>query len=151
MIQFKLNLFGVVFVMDEFLLGFYFCDVEGFIYVFYNIIDMGNLLFVVEYNFYVIKGVNWVVDVGLKVGVNGGEFVYSGLVKELVSIKNFLMVDYVFNNKVLSQCIKCKLLGGLCLKDVFRNNVSYVDIDILLGVMICVIGVFGFGKLSLIS
>ena len=149
--QLKSNLFGVVFVMDEPSSGLHPRDVEGLIRALHNITETGNSLLVVEHNPYVIKGANWVVDVGPRAGVNGGELVYSGPVKELASTKNSLTADYVFNNKALSQRIKCKSSGVLRLKDVSRNNVSHVDIDIPLGVMTCVTGVSGSGKSSLIS
>ena len=149
--QLKSNLFGVVFVMDEPSSGLHPRDVEGLIHALHNITDTGNSLLVVEHNPYVIKGANWVVDVGPKAGVNGGELVYSGPVKELASTKNSLTADYVFNNKALSQRIKRNSSGVLRLKDVSRNNVSHVDIDIPLGVMTCVTGVSGSGKSSLIS
>ncbi|MEC8373485.1 MAG: excinuclease ABC subunit A, partial [Pseudomonadota bacterium] len=128
--QLKSNLFGVVFVMDEPSSGLHPRDVEGLIRALHTITETGNSLLVVEHNPYVIKGANWVVDVGPRAGVNGGELVYSGPVKKLASIKNSPTADYVFNNKALSQRIKRNSSGVLRLKDVSRNNVSHVDIDI---------------------
>ena len=149
--QLKSNLFGVVFVMDEPSSGLHPRDVDGLIRALHNITETGNSLLVVEHNPYVIKGANWVVDVGPRAGVKGGELVYNGPVEELASIKNSPTADYVFNNKALSQRKKRKPSGVLRLKDISRNNVSHMDIDIPLGVMTCVTGVSGSGKSSLIS
>ena len=104
--------------MDEPSSGLHPRDVEGLIRALHNITETGNSLLVVEHNPYVIKGANWVVDVGPRAGLNGGELVIVGRLKNWQA-QNSSTADYVFNNKALSQRIKCKS-SGLRLKDVFR-------------------------------
>ena len=149
--QLKSNLFGVVFVMDEPSSGLHPRDVEALIDALHNVTATGNSLLVVEHNPHVIKGANWVVDVGPGAGVNGGELVYSGPANKLVSEKSSATAEYVFNNRALCTRSKRKPTEFLRLKDVSINNVNHISVDIPLGVMTCVTGVSGSGKSSLIS
>ena len=149
--QLKSNLFGVVFVMDEPSAGLHPRDVESLVHALHDITKAGNSLLVVEHNPYVIKGANWVVDVGPRAGTNGGDLVFSGPAEQLASVTHSSTADFVFNDKTLVNRTRRSATGTLSLKNVTRNNVKKANVEIPLGVMTAVTGVSGSGKSSLIS
>ena len=149
--QLKSNLFGVVYVMDEPSAGLHPRDVESLVNALHDITKAGNSLLVVEHNPYVIKGAKWVVDIGPSAGKEGGELIFSGPVDELAKVETSPTAEFVFNDKPLVSREKCNSSLTLSLKNVSRNNVNNIDIDIPLGVMTTVTGVSGSGKSSLIS
>lgn len=67
---------GFMYILDEFSIGLYLCDMEWFILVFYCLCDLGNMVIVVEYEEEVMCVVDEIVDIGFVVGKYGGEFVF---------------------------------------------------------------------------
>lgn len=61
-----------MYFLDELIIGLYFVDVKLLFSVLYEFVEVGNMVLVVEYNFDVIKLVDWVIDFGLEGGVGGG-------------------------------------------------------------------------------
>lgn len=112
------------------------------------------MLIVVEYDEEIIEVVDWVVDIGLGVGVNGGEVVYLGLYLVLFVDSDLMIGEYFFGWCEILMLIKCCKIDKkwmLSVVGVCVNNFCNVMVDFLLGVFIVVIGVSGFGKFLLVN
>jgi len=149
--QIKSTLFGVVYVMDEPSAGLHPKDVESLLEALKALVNSGNSVFVVEHNPRVIQFSDWVVDVGPKAGINGGELIYSGPPSELLNQSSSLTAKFIQRGVGMKDKeVRCPT-GFLKLRNVHKNNLKGVDCDIPLGVMVTVTGVSGSGKSSLVS
>jgi len=106
--------------------------------------DKGNIVFVVEYKFEVIAIVDYVVDLGLGAGIDGGEVVYEGSVEGLWGSDIF--IGCYFDDWVGLKDVVCALFGIFEVCGVYSYNFEDVDVDILFGVFVVFIGVVGLGK-----
>lgn len=152
--QIGVGLVGVMYVFDELLIGLYQCDNECLLGIFICLCDFGNMVIVVEYDEDVICLVDYVLDIGLGVGVYGGEIVGQGILQDILEVLCLLIGQYLLGKCVIEILVcwyKLNLKMILYLCGVSGNNFKGVDLVILLGLLICVIGVFGFGKLILIN
>lgn len=145
------NLFGVIYVMDEPSAGLHPQDTEALLRAFDKLLEGGNTLFVVEHEPDIIRRADWIVDVGLEAGQNGGEILFSGPTGELVKHKTSRTAYYVFQDHPVEKNDYRQPSGWLKLKGITRNNLSNLSVDIPLGVFTSVTGISGSGKSTLIS
>jgi len=150
--QIRSQLFGVVYVLDEPSAGLHPADTQALLGALDELIDAGNSVFVVEHDVSVIRHADWVVDVGPKAGVHGGEIVYSGPVEGLEDIKESSTARYLFTNKDgANKQVLREPSAWLKLTDIERNNIQGLSAEFPLGVLTSVTGVSGSGKSSLVS
>ena len=150
--QIRSQLFGVVYVLDEPSAGLHPADTQALLGALDELIDAGNSVFVVEHDVSVIRHADWVVDVGPKAGVHGGEIVYSGPVEGLEDIKESSTARYLFTNKDgANKQVLREPSAWLKLADIERNNIQGLSAEFPLGVLTSVTGVSGSGKSSLVS
>ena len=150
--QIRSQLFGVVYVLDEPSAGLHPADTQALLGALDELIDAGNSGFVVEHDVSVIRHADWVVDVGPKAGVHGGEIVYSGPVEGLEDIKESSTARYLFTNKDgANKQVLREPSAWLELADIERNNIQGLSAEFPLGVLTSVTGVSGSGKSSLVS
>jgi len=146
---------GVLYVLDEPTIGLHQRDNSRLIKTLTELRDVGNTILVVEHDEQVIRSSDYLVDLGPAAGVNGGEVVFQGNVSEIFKneIKNSQTSDY------LKGIFKIPLKGErrssgdkyLRLKGARQNNLKDIDVSFPLGSFICVTGVSGSGKSSLIN
>jgi excinuclease ABC subunit A len=150
--QLHSNLFGVVYVLDEPSAGLHPSDTESLMRALDALKRVGNSLFVVEHEIEVIKHADWLVDVGPAAGQNGGQILYSGPPAGLRAVRNSETAKYLFRTTNNNRSHKRREpTGWLKLRNVTRNNLSGIEVDLPLGVLACVTGVSGSGKSTLIS
>ncbi|MCG3881285.1 excinuclease ABC subunit UvrA [Psychrobacter sp. Ps3] len=150
--QIRSQLFGVVYVLDEPSAGLHPADTQALLGALDELIAAGNSVFVVEHDVSVIRHADWVVDVGPKAGVHGGEIVYSGSVEGLEDIKESSTARYLFTNKDgANKQVLREPSAWLKLTDIERNNIQGLSAEFPLGVLTSVTGVSGSGKSSLVS
>jgi excinuclease ABC subunit A len=150
--QIRSQLFGVVYVLDEPSAGLHPADTQALLGALDELIAAGNSVFVVEHDVSVIRHADWVVDVGPKAGVHGGEIVYSGPVEGLEDIKESSTARYLFTNKDgANKQVLREPSAWLKLADIERNNIQGLSAEFPLGVLTSVTGVSGSGKSSLVS
>ena len=150
--QIRSQLFGVVYVLDEPSAGLHPADTQALLGALDELIAAGNSVFVVEHDVSVIRHADWVVDVGPKAGVHGGEIVYSGPVEGLEDIKESSTARYLFTNKDgANKQVLREPSAWLELADIERNNIQGLSAEFPLGVLTSVTGVSGSGKSSLVS
>jgi len=150
--QIRSQLFGVVYVLDEPSAGLHPADTQALLGALDELIAAGNSVFVVEHDVSVIRHADWVVDVGPKAGVHGGEIVYSGPVAGLQNVTESSTARYLFTNKDgANKQVLREPSAWLKLADIERNNIQGLSAEFPLGVLTSVTGVSGSGKSSLVS
>lgn len=146
-------LVGVTYVLDEPSIGLHQRDNDKLIETLKGLRDIGNTVLVVEHDEDTILAADYVLDLGPRAGVHGGELVFSGVQNELLKAKNSLTAEYLTHKKSIPVPKKRRSGSGhlLSLKGASENNLKNVDVSFPLGQFICVTGVSGSGKSTLIN
>lgn len=146
------RLTGVIYVLDEPTIGLHQRDNDRLIGMLKQLRDLGNTVLVVEHDEDVIRNADYVVDIGPGAGVNGGYIVFSGTVDELVKSESSLTGKYISGRMRIEVPKERRKGNGKFLRIIGakHNNLKNVTVQFPLGTFICVTGVSGSGKSSLI-
>lgn len=147
------NLTGVLYVLDEPSIGLHQKDNSRLINTLKKMRDFGNTLIVVEHDEETMLQADYLVDIGPGAGVHGGEVVASGTPKEVMENENSITGKYLKKEltiKVPSKRRK-QTKKGLKIINARENNLKNIDVFFPLGNLICVTGVSGSGKSSLVN
>ncbi|UXV31758.1 excinuclease ABC subunit UvrA [Mammaliicoccus sciuri] len=147
------RLSGVLYVLDEPSIGLHQRDNDRLIDTLKSMRDMGNTLIVVEHDEDTMKAADYLIDIGPKAGVHGGEVVASGTPEEVMANEQSLTGKYLSGKeKVFVPSKRRKVTKRkISVKGATSNNLKNVDVDFPLSVMTCVTGVSGSGKSSLVN
>ncbi|KAF0152778.1 MAG: Excinuclease ABC subunit A [Ignavibacteria bacterium] len=150
------QLAGVLYILDEPSIGLHQSDNVKLINSLKNLRDLGNTVIVVEHDRETIESSDYIVDLGPKAGVHGGEVVLQGRTINILKSKNgnhSLTLEYLKNNKQIEFNSKRRSGSGkfIELKKANGNNLKNVNLKIPLSTFIAVTGVSGSGKSSLIN
>ena len=147
------KLTGILYVLDEPSIGLHQKDDEKLIQTLKQMRDIGNTLVVVEHDEETIRQADYIVDIGPRAGVHGGEVVYQGDVEGLLKCKNSLTGDYLAGRKKIDVPTSRRKGNGkyIELKGAKVNNLKNINVKFPLGTFIAVTGVSGSGKSSLIN
>lgn len=146
------QLVGVLYILDEPSIGLHQRDNARLIKALQNLRDIGNSVIVVEHDKDMILAADYVLDIGPKAGIHGGKVVAAGTPEQIIK-SNSITADYL-NGKLKIKIPKERRKGNgkhLILKGAKGHNLKNVTIDLPLGKFICVTGVSGSGKSSLIN
>jgi excinuclease ABC subunit A len=146
------QLVGVLYILDEPSIGLHQRDNQKLIDSLVKLRDVGNSVIVVEHDKDMIQHADFVLDIGPGAGIHGGEIVSKGNYKELLTHKT-LTADYL-NGKRKIEIPKERRKGNankIILKGASGNNLKNVTVEIPLGQLVCITGVSGSGKSSLIN
>lgn len=108
--QLRSGLFGVVYVLDEPSAGLHPADTEALLTVLARLKAAGNSVFVVEHHLDVMRGADWLVDVGPGAGEHGGRVLHSGPVAELAAVEESETARHLFDRSPLRH-VKCVRRG----------------------------------------
>ncbi|MCH5241668.1 MAG: excinuclease ABC subunit UvrA [Muribaculaceae bacterium] len=146
------NLVNVLYILDEPSIGLHQRDNVRLINSLKDLRDAGNTVVVVEHDKDIMKEADYIVDIGPGAGRNGGEVSFQGDLKSLKKSKT-LTASYLNGQKEIKVPDKRREGNGkvLSLKGASGNNLKDVDLNIPLGKFICITGVSGSGKSSLIN
>lgn len=149
--QIGTGLTGVLYVLDEPSIGLHQRDNNRLIETLLRLRDIGNSVIVVEHDEDAIRAADFLVDIGPRAGVNGGQIMAAGTVKDVLK-SNSLTAQYLNGIKKIEVPTTRRKGNGkfVGLKGARTNNLKNVDVKIPLGVFTCVTGVSGGGKSSLI-
>ena len=147
------GLTGVLYVLDEPTIGLHPRDNERLIAMLRALQKRGNTVVVVEHDEEMMRNADYVIDLGPGAGVKGGEVVYQGPYAGLLKAKGSLTADYLSgrrrvelqHERVTPGKRRLRIFGAA------ENNLKNIDVEIPLGCFVCVTGVSGSGKSSLIS
>lgn len=147
------SLMGVLYILDEPSIGLHQRDNDKLLGTLRELRDIGNTLIVVEHDEDTIRAADYVVDIGPGAGVHGGEVVYSGSVDGLLKCKKSITGQYLSGKKKIEVPAERRKGNGksLIIKNASENNLKNIDVEIPLGEFVCVTGVSGSGKSSLIN
>ncbi|WP_326573180.1 excinuclease ABC subunit UvrA [Streptomyces sp. NBC_00481] len=149
--QLRSGLFGVVYVLDEPSAGLHPADTEALLTMLDRLKTAGNSVFVVEHHLDVMRGADWLVDVGPLAGEHGGRVLHSGPVSELASVAESATARFLFGHSPAPARHNRSPRGQLKVGPVTRHNLRGVTAEFPLGVFTAVTGVSGSGKSTLIG
>lgn len=146
------QLVGVLYILDEPSIGLHQRDNERLINALKELRDSGNSVIVVEHDKDMILSADHVIDIGPGAGVHGGRIIASGTLDQLRELPT-LTNKYLFGQKEIALPAKRRTGNGksLVLKNASGHNLKKVTATFPLGTFICVTGVSGSGKSSLIN
>ncbi len=147
------SLMGVVYILDEPSIGLHQRDNNRLISTLKRLRDLGNTLIVVEHDEDTIRNADYVVDIGPGAGIHGGEVVCAGSVKDIENCADSITGDYLSGRKAIEVPKKRRKGNGkfLTVKGARENNLKGINVKIPLGEFVCVTGVSGSGKSSLVN
>ncbi|KAF2962164.1 excinuclease ABC subunit UvrA [Fervidobacterium sp. 2310opik-2] len=146
------KLTGVIYVLDEPTIGLHQRDNDRLINMLKQLRDLGNTVLVVEHDEDVIKNADYVIDIGPRAGVNGGEVVFAGTVEEIIKSDKSLTGKYLSGKMRIEIPHQRRKGNGKSIKLIGarHNNLKNITVEFPLGTFIVVTGVSGSGKSSLI-
>ncbi len=147
------SLMGVLYILDEPSIGLHQRDNERLLKTLKNLRDLGNTLIVVEHDEDTIREADFIVDIGPGAGIHGGNVVFTGTPDELKNCNNSITADYLVGRKKIPVPKNRRKGNGnfLTVKGASENNLKNVNVKIPLGKFVCVTGVSGSGKSSLVN
>lgn len=151
--QIGCGLVGVLYILDEPSIGLHPRDNDRLLETLTRLRDLGNTVVVVEHDEDTMRAADHIIDFGPGPGVRGGEVVASGAMKELLKADRSLTGQFLSGERKievpqqrrLPRKEKLKIIGAS------HNNLKGIDVEIPLGLFVCVTGVSGSGKSSLIN
>ena len=146
-------LVGVLYILDEPSIGLHQRDNGKLIRTLCSLRDLGNTVIVVEHDEETMMAADYIVDLGPGAGIHGGEVVVAGTPKEVAACRKSLTGDYLSGRKSIA-VPKARRPGNgksLWIRGARENNLKNLSVEIPLGRLVCVTGVSGSGKSSLIN
>ncbi len=144
---------GVLYILDEPSIGLHQRDNEKLLETLKNLRDLGNSLIVVEHDEDTMYAADWIVDIGPGAGVHGGEIVCAGTVDDIKACPRSITGQYLRGEKSIPVPARRREGNGkvLTVRGARENNLKHIDVAFPLGKLICVTGVSGSGKSSLVN
>ena len=146
------KLVGVLYILDEPSIGLHQRDNTRLIKALKSLRDDGNSVIVVEHDKEMIEEADYVIDIGPGAGIHGGQIVAQGTPQQLLK-SNSLTSNYLNGRKNISIPSQRRKGNGkkIILKGASGHNLKKVDFSIPLGKFVCITGVSGSGKSSLVN
>lgn len=147
------GLVGVLYILDEPSIGLHQKDNEKLLEALRRLTDIGNTLIVVEHDEDTMYAADHIVDIGPEAGINGGKLVAQGTVEDIKNCPESITGQYLSGRKKIKIPESRRKGNGkfIEIKGAEENNLKGIDVKIPLGELVCVTGVSGSGKSSLIN
>ena len=147
------SLVGVLYILDEPSIGLHQKDNEKLLQTLRHLTDIGNTLIVVEHDEDTMYAADHIVDIGPGAGIYGGELVAEGTAEEIMACEESLTGQYLSGRKKITVPAERRPGNGrsITIKGARQNNLKDIDVEFPLGKFVCVTGVSGSGKSSLIN
>ena len=147
------SLVGVLYILDEPSIGLHQRDNDKLLATLKRLRDLGNTLIVVEHDEDTMRAADYIVDVGPGAGIHGGNIVCTGTAEDIMNCKESITGQYLSGRKKIPVPAKRRKGNGKSLKIIGarENNLKNIDAEIPLGEFVCITGVSGSGKSSLIN
>lgn len=146
------NLVGVTYVCDEPSVGLHARDNLRLLKSLMNLRDLGNTVLVVEHDEETIRNADYVVDLGVGAGAEGGEIVAAGTLDDVLRSKKSITAKYLRGDEVIPVPTERRKSNGrfIEIRGCRHNNLKDLTVKIPLGLFVSVTGVSGSGKSSLV-
>ena len=147
------SLMGVLYILDEPSIGLHQRDNCKLLNTLKQLRDLGNTLIVVEHDEETMRAADFIVDIGPGAGVNGGNVVCAGSIDDICACSESVTGQYLSGRKHIPvPAVRRKGNGkSLVVRGACENNLKNIDVEFPLGKIICVTGVSGSGKSSLVN
>lgn len=147
------SLVGVMYILDEPSIGLHQKDNEKLLHALRELADLGNTLIVVEHDEDTMYAADYIVDIGPGAGVHGGEVIAQGTVEDIKKDKKSITGQYLTGTKKIEVPTERREGNGkfIEVKGARENNLKKIDVKFPLGKFVCVTGVSGSGKSSLVN
>ncbi|MGB2856031.1 MAG: excinuclease ABC subunit UvrA [Dehalococcoidia bacterium] len=147
------GLMGVLYICDEPTVGLHPADGSRLIETLKGLRDLGNTLLIVEHDEAMMRAADHIIDMGPGAGERGGHVVVSGTLDDVMSSPQSLTGQYLSGTKEIPLPQKRRTNSGkaLIIKGARQNNLRNIDVQIPLGLFVCVTGVSGSGKSTLVD
>ena len=147
------QLVNVLYILDEPSIGLHQRDNDKLLAALKGLRDLGNTLIVVEHDEDTMRQADYIVDIGPAAGIHGGELIAAGTPEEIMRCEASITGRYLSGKMKIDVPAKRREGNGhkLSLKGASINNLKNIDVDFPLGTFICVTGVSGSGKSSLVN
>lgn len=147
------GLMGVLYVLDEPSIGLHQRDNTKLINTLKRLRDLGNTIIVVEHDQETMEASDYIIDIGPYAGEHGGKVIFAGLPADIVNCNESITGLYLSKKISINTPLTRRTGNGLSIdiKGARENNLKNIDVSIPLGKLICITGVSGSGKSSLIQ
>ena len=146
------KLTGVIYVLDEPSIGLHQRDNGRLLHTLSSLRDLGNTVIIVEHDEEAMRAADYIVDIGPGAGVNGGDIVAKGSLKDIEKNNKSITGKYLSKKLVIDiPNVRRKKTATLRITDAKENNIKGIDADFPLGLLLCITGVSGSGKSTLIN
>ena len=148
------SLVNTLYVLDEPSIGLHPRDSRRLVEILHRLRSNQNTVVVVEHDPEIIKESDFIIDLGPKAGEQGGQVMFAGSYESLLKDQKSLTAAYLSQRKIIpfpSRNRKPLLQRSIKIRGAHANNLKNIDVEIPLGLMVCVTGVSGSGKSSLVD
>ena len=147
------SLMGVIYILDEPSIGLHQRDNDKLLATLKRLRDIGNTVLVVEHDEDTMLAADTIIDVGPGAGIHGGEIVCTGPAKEIMKCSRSVTGQYLSGKKRIEVPVARRKGNGkkLTVVGAKQNNLKNITVDFPLGMFVCVTGVSGSGKSSLVN
>jgi excinuclease ABC subunit A len=147
------GLTGVLYILDEPSIGLHQKDNEKLLSSLKKMRDLGNTLIVVEHDEDTMREADYIVDIGPKAGINGGNVVFAGTPKEILKCEESITGKYLSGKLKIEVPSKRRKQdkGYIQIKSAKEHNLKKINVKIPIGNFTCVTGVSGSGKSTLVN
>ena len=147
------SLSGILYILDEPSIGLHQRDNDKLIATLKNLRDLGNTVIVVEHDEDTMYAADHIIDIGPGAGIHGGELVCEGTVDDIKLCERSMTGQYLSGKRLIPVPTERRNGNGQFLKIIGakQNNLKNINVDIPLGKFVCVTGVSGSGKSSLVN
>ena len=147
------SLMGVLYILDEPSIGLHQRDNDKLLATLKHLRDLGNTVLVVEHDEDTMRSADHIVDIGPGAGIHGGNVIYNGPVSGILDCEESITGQYLSGRRKIEIPTERRKGNGKKLKIIgaAQNNLKTISVEIPLGDFVCVTGVSGSGKSSLIN
>jgi len=147
------GLMGVIYICDEPTVGLHAADDHRLITTLERLRDLGNTIIAVEHDEAMMRAADYIIDMGPGAGEHGGEVIATGTLAEVMESRDSITGQYLSGRREIPLPEKRRTGSGreIVIKGARHNNLKDIDVHIPLGILVCITGVSGSGKSSLIS
>ena len=147
------GLSGVLYVLDEPSIGLHQYNNDMLIKTLIRLRNLGNTLIVVEHDEDTIRSADYIVDIGLYAGINGGNVIAQGTLDDIINCKKSLTGQYLSGEKIIPIPKKRREGNGKFLEiiNAHKNNLKNINVKIPLGKVVAITGISGSGKSTLMN
>jgi len=145
------SLVGAMYILDEPSIGLHSKDTERLIKILKELRDIGNTVIVVEHDEEIMQEADQIIDIGPEAGINGGEIIYQGFLKDIFKEKRSLTTQYLLGKlEIPTPITRRNLKHKISISGIYQHNLQNISVDILLGGLTLVTGMSGSGKSTLV-